>query len=64
MDWTAAWTIIGINVGLIGILATLIVWATNKHEAEIRSLGNRLDGHASRIDQLYQIIVDMLKEKR
>jgi hypothetical protein len=31
---------------------------------DLKSIGNRLDGHATRIDQLYRMFVDLLKEGR
>ncbi len=71
MEWEQVFTIIGVNVGLIVALATLIIWAVNKIDADVKSvnsdmksLGNRLDGHAMRIDQLYKMFVDLLKERK
>jgi len=64
MDWIQTLTIIGVNITMIAALATLIVWVVTKHDAEIKSIANRLDGHASRIDQLYTMFVDLLKEKK
>lgn len=64
MEWTQVWTIIGINIAVLGILATLIIWSVNKMDADITKIGNRLDGHATRIDQLYKMFVDLLKEQK
>ena len=71
MDWTQTFTIVGVNIALIGALATLIIWVLNKLENDIKDLGNRLDrtaqrldGHAQRIDQLYHMFIDLLKERR
>lgn len=71
MDWIQVGTLIGVNVALIAALATLIVWVVNKLDADVKSvgvqvdsLGKRLDGHAQRIDQLYKMFVDLLKEGR
>lgn len=55
MEWTHVATIIGVNIVLIGALATLIVWTVNKLDADVKSIGNRLDGHATRIDQSYHM---------
>jgi hypothetical protein len=70
MEWNQVWTVVGINIGLFAALATLIIWIVNKIDSDIRNvgdrvdkLGNRLDGHAQRIDQLYQMFVDLLKNK-
>jgi hypothetical protein len=64
MDWTQACTIIGINIALFGALATLTIWAVNKLDADINGISGRLDGHAMRIDQLYRMFIDLLKERK
>lgn len=75
MEWTQVFTFIGVNVALFGVMATLIIWAINKMDTDIKAIGNRLDndiksiasrldGHASRIDQLYRMFIDLLKEKK
>jgi DNA anti-recombination protein RmuC len=71
MQWDQIWTIIGINIALFAALATLIIWVLSKVDSDIKSigdrvdkLGNRLDGHSQRIDQLYKMFVDLLKERR
>ena len=71
MDWIQVATIIGVNVAVFAVLATLIIWAVNKLHADVKSLntdvksiGSRLDGHANRIDQLYRMFVDLVKEGR
>lgn len=55
MDWTQIITLIGVNITLIAALAGLVIWVMNKLASDVNSLGNRLDGHAMRIDQLYQM---------
>jgi hypothetical protein len=62
MDWTQTLTI-------IGVMITVIIWMVNKLDADVKgirsdvkSLSNRLDGHAMRIDQLYHMFLDLLKE--
>lgn len=71
MDWFQVGTIIGVNIALFGALATLIVWVVNKLDADVKSINadvksamNRLDGHAIRIDQLYQMFIQLVKEGR
>ena len=71
MDWTQILTMLGINIGMFAALASLIVWTVNKLDSDIKNLGNdikslgtRLDGHAIRIDQLYKMFVDLVKEKK
>ncbi len=63
-QWIQVLTIIGVNVTLIGALATVIIWTVNKMDADVKSACTRLDGHAMRIDQLYKIIIDMLKDRK
>lgn len=71
MEWSQVLTIIGVNCALIGALATLIVWVVNKLDADMKAICTRIDktdtrfeGHAQRIDQLYRMFVDLLKEGR
>ncbi len=71
MEWTQTLTIISVNIAIFGSLIALIIWVVNKLDADIKNigskmdtLGNRLDGHATRIDQLYRMFVDLLKEKK
>lgn len=63
-SWIQIITVIGVNIALFAALAGLIIWVVNKLDSDIKSLGNRLDGHATRIDQLYKMFVDLLKEQR
>jgi len=63
MDWTQTLTIVGVNIALIGMMATLVIWSVNKLDADIKGISTRMDGHAQRIDQLYRIILDILKAK-
>jgi hypothetical protein len=58
------WTIIGVNVALISVLATIMIFMMNRLDSDIKSIGSRLDGHATRIDQLYRMFVDLVKEKK
>ena len=60
MEWMQVWTIVGILGGLIGVLITIMIWQFSSLHGDmgnirndINKLTNRLDGHATRIDQLY-----------
>lgn len=71
MSWHELIAIIGTNVVLFSSLSGLIIWGLNKLDNDIKSLsdrldklGVRLDGHAQRIDQLYRMFIDLLKEKK
>lgn len=64
MHWGQIITIISVNIALFAAMAGLILHSLNKHDADIKSVMGRLDGHANRIDQLYTMFVDLLKEKK
>lgn len=64
MEWAQVLTIVGVNIALIAFIATIVIWSTNKMDSDMKSMGSRLDGHAMRIDQLYRMFVDLLKEKK
>lgn len=63
MDWIQTITIIGVNVALVAMIATLVIWAVNKLDADVKAISSRMDGHATRIDQLYRMFIDLLKER-
>jgi hypothetical protein len=69
--WNVGIAIIGVNIALFAALATLIIWVVGKLDSDIKSVGdrvdklaNRMDGHAQRIDQLYKMFIDLLQERR
>jgi len=69
MDWMQIIALMGVNITMIGLLTTLVVWAIGKLDADVRSISNdvkscvsRLDSHATRIDQLYKLFLDSQKE--
>lgn len=64
-------TIIGMNIAMFALFSTVIYWMINRLDTDIKSVGNdvkalsnRLDGHAMRIDQLYRMFVDLLKDSK
>ena len=57
MDWIQVFTI-------IGVIVAVLAWMFNKLDSDIKGLGTRLDGHAQRIDQLYRMFIDLLKERK
>jgi hypothetical protein len=64
-------TIIGVNIALFCAITGVLYWVLNRIDSDVKSvctrldkIDSRLDGHATRIDQLYKIIVDILKEKK
>jgi len=63
--------IIGLNVAMFGLFSTVMYWMINRLDSDIKSVGadvkalsSRMDGHATRIDQLYKMFVDLLKERK
>ena len=63
MDWVQTITIIASVIGVM-------IYFLQRIERDISQLGDRidkqgirLDGHATRIDQLYKIIIEILKER-
>ncbi len=56
-------SISGVMVTLLGTMTGIMIWFFNKIDADVKSAVTRLDGHANRIDQLYQIIVNLLQKK-
>lgn len=78
VDWTQTYTIIVSNIAVLGVVIAIIVWMTNKLDGDIKAslnridsvnsrldaTNNRLDGHAQRMDQLYCMFIDLVKEKK
>ena len=56
MDWLQVFTI-------IGSLGAFTFWLFNKLDTDIKAMTARHDSHSARIDQLYQMFVDLLKAK-
>ena len=63
MNWPQVLTLIGCNVALIGALISVVRYMLNKIDGDMKTFSNRMDGHATRIDQLYSIIVSLLQKK-
>ena len=57
MDWMQAITI-------IGTLGTFTYWLFTKLDEDLRAMHHRIDQANQRIDQLYQMFVDLLKERK
>ena len=64
-------TIIGMNITLFDLFSTVMYWMINRLDTDVKSVGadvkalsSRLDSHATRIDQLYKMFVDLLKERK
>lgn len=55
MDWTQAFTI-------IGVLGAFTFWLFTKLDNDIKSLSNRMDQQNTRIDHIYGMFIDLLRE--
>lgn len=64
MDWIQVFTIIGVLGGFMFFMLQRLEKDIDKMNSNIETLGRRQDGHAQRIDQLYKMFVDLLKEKK
>lgn len=71
MDWAIFFTILGGTIAVIGFVyqflrnfKTDINDHLDKVDKNIDRINTRLDGHAMRIDQLYKMFVDLLREKK
>lgn len=70
-DWSQTITIISVQVALFGLFATVFYWMISSLDSDVKAVGSdvksitsRLDAQATRIDQLYKMFVDLLKERK
>jgi len=64
MDWIQTFTIIGILGGFMFFMLQRIEKDIDKINTSIDASNRRLDSHATRIDQLYRMFVDLLKDRK
>jgi hypothetical protein len=67
MGWGEIITVIGLFVTLISgfvALGAMIISIFNRLDNDIRSIANRMDTQTARTDQLYQMFIDLLKDRR
>ena len=64
-------TIIGVNIALLGAFSGMMYWMMNRVDGDvkdlrgdIKSLSTRMDGHTTRIDQIYKMFVDLLQARK
>lgn len=57
MDWIQVFTI-------IGALGAFILWSHQKLDSDISKVEGKIEVAHRRMDQLYQVIIDMLKAGR
>lgn len=55
MDWIQVLTI-------IGVMGAFNFYMFNKLDVDIKDQGTRMDAQVARIDQLYHMFVDLLKQ--
>lgn len=63
MDIVSLITIIGTNLAVFALLSGLMIYLFTRLDNDVNKISSRLDGHASRIDQAYQILIGMLGKK-
>ncbi len=56
--------IISVNAVFSGTCIIFVVIAFSKIHQDISGINSRLDIHSRRIDQLYSMFVDLLKERK
>jgi len=64
MDWIQALTIVGVLGSFMFFMLQRIEKDIDKVSQNIEQINRRLDNHAQRIDQLYRMFVDLLKERK
>ncbi len=62
MNWEQTFTIIGVLGGFMFFMLQRIEKDIDSMNSNVDKLGRRIDGHSQRIDQLYQMFVDLIKE--
>lgn len=51
-------------IGIIGVLGGFLFWAFNKLEKDITKMCDRLETQGRRTDRLYEMFIDIVKEKK
>ncbi len=71
MTTTDLITIVGVNFTLLLGMGGMFYWLISRLDADIKSINdhmksftNRMDSHATRIDQLYAMFVQLVKERK
>jgi hypothetical protein len=62
MQWVEVFTIIGVLGGFMFFMLQRLEKDIDKINSNIAHIDKRLDGHATRIDQLYKMFCDIQKE--
>ena len=57
MDWFQVFTI-------IGVLGAFMFWIFQKLDTDIQKVEGKIETAHRRMDQLYQVIIDLLKQGR
>ncbi len=69
------WSMFGAMVGMTALIVTILLYIMDRLEKDIKSIKtdsdvkmakfeSRMDSHVTRIDQLYRMFVDLLKENK
>ena len=73
-NWSMILTIIGTNIALVALIGGFILWVFTKLDGDIKSLDGKIQSlankleddsraHTQRADQLYNILINLLKEQ-
>jgi|GEM_PF-1499964 len=74
-NWNQIYTMICVNASIVALFAGWITGVINRVDSDVKKIGikldimssrmdSRLESHSARIDQLYVMFVDLLKEKK
>jgi hypothetical protein len=64
MDWIQTFTVMSVLGGIMFYLMGRVDGALNRMDQDLKSLHNDMTAANQRIDTLYQMFVDLLKEGR
>lgn len=68
MNWIEVITILGTMLAALGFMTGFMFYMFNRLDGDMKTLGNRMESQnvatTKRIDQLYTMFIDLLKERK
>jgi hypothetical protein len=64
MDWTQAFAVMGVIGGFLFYMLNRLERDIGEISSRIDKIDGRMNSQSARTDQLYQMFVDLLKEKK